>query len=261
MRIGDTHLGVRTNSRSVADLLEALVPAHVIDEPHLVDERGPGPNFSLLVGDDSTHARPIHFLTRSGIGVVRSPTVGRLVRALLHHLSDYVDPTRRDVVRVDAHVLLKGSDAVLVHPGVVTNLHAMERRLNRLGCRLVDVAGADISVRTGELCLEPSRLEIDEGRWRDLLRLHPVAEPEVAIDRPVRHRVRAWLLPVDQIAASVPDTPAGQTLALSTQVSSLSPPPVHLALHAVAAMLRDADLHLVARRHDRAGAEAVLAGI
>jgi hypothetical protein len=83
------------------------------------------------------------------------------VRATITHLDAFHEAPPA-TIRIDSRVLLRDRSAVLVDPLLGYTLERVERRLERLGYTLADVAGAPIDTETLELALWQPRLEVDD---------------------------------------------------------------------------------------------------
>lgn len=255
MAVGDAVLGVRTNSRDIVARIEKLLPDHIHPEP------SPHANYSIVMGDPQRLGDPIHFLTRANIGQLRTSSAGRLLRALLLQLSVFETWRSGETVTVNARVLIRETDAVIVHPGVISNIYTIERRLNRLGYHLLDAVGADIDVSRGELRLDPPRLAIDEEQLHVLYRDCPIQPNEVGVSEPRILPLRAWVLPADQLDATTFESPAATAVSLTRQLRRDRLPDPDVAVAAVHALVERTEIHLTERRNRRKEAEALLASL
>jgi len=137
-------------------------------------------NLTLLVGAHDGRVREFHQLFRGAVVAVRTRSRGRLVRAALAHLDAYgVEPPR--TVRLDGRLLVRDSVAVIVDPALGFALDRAERRLERLGYRVADVAGVPIDRDRLDVKLWPPRLEVDRAALAAFDREYPPEEPEVEL--------------------------------------------------------------------------------
>jgi hypothetical protein len=174
VRVGELIVGVRTNDEETRTLLlGALRPlvASDVDAP---------PNLSLALGEVDGHVRALHFLYRGGLSVVRTDSPGRLLRAALRHLEGFAPPPP-DTIRLNAKLLVRGGDAVLVDSRFGGTVDVLERRIHRLGLHLVDVHAPTLDRATLEVRLEAPRLDVDTDGRGEIDRRHPPARHEVEL--------------------------------------------------------------------------------
>jgi hypothetical protein len=187
--IGSLHIGVRSNTVAVDNLLRKLLAAH------LVEAADAPPNYSLRLADQESAPaglRQLNLLYRSSVTLVRSRHPGRVVGGLLQFLSSHIEPTDLRLLRIRAAAVVGEGGAVMVPwPARATfDLARLERRLGGLGLRLLDAEYATVDPDTCELVVAESLLEVDrsalaeaglvDGAYRD----EPLA--------PGRYPVRAW---------------------------------------------------------------------
>lgn len=187
VRVGDLVLGVRTNDAEMSELLtralRPLVEAGV-DAP---------PNLSLTFGASEGRVRDRHFLYRSGVSVVRSSSRGRVLRGALRYLESYA-PIPSDMTGVNAKLVLRGGDALLVDGRFGVTVDVLERRLPRLGLRVVDVHTPLLDPQNLDIRVEARRLEMDSDGRAEIDRQYPPAPQEVELQN-ARYRLAgivAW---------------------------------------------------------------------
>jgi hypothetical protein len=180
--IGDRIIGVRANDQEMAALLMGAL------RPHLVGDVDAPPNLSLKFGDADRQVRGLHFLYRGSMSVARTDSPGRLLRAALRHLEGFMPPPP-DAAPVNAKLLLRGDDAVLVDARFGGTVDTMERRLHRMGFRLVDVHAPLLDRETLQVTLDAPRLQIDAAGRAEIDRRYPVAPEEVELHE-ARYRLR-----------------------------------------------------------------------
>jgi hypothetical protein len=181
-RVGDRLIGVRTNDAALSSSLRDVLRAHVVPD---VDAP---PNLSLLVGSSDGRRREFHHLYRGSAAVVRARSKGRLVRAALAHLDAY-GATPRGTVRLDGRVLVRDGTAMVVDSLLASTLDRVERRAQRLGYAVVDVAGVPIDEEQRAVALWPPRLDIDHDALTAVNHEDPPEEGEAelaAAQLPVR---------------------------------------------------------------------------
>jgi hypothetical protein len=174
VRVHDLVIGVRTNDDRMNALLAGALGPQVepgVDAP---------PNLSLTFGATDGRVRDFHFLYRRGLSVLRTSSRGRALRGTLRYLESFA-PTPSDRTALNAKLFIRDGDAVLVDTRLGATVDSLERRLHRLGLRLVDVHAPLLDPETLEITLEAPRLELDlEGR-AEIDRLYPPTSQEVEL--------------------------------------------------------------------------------
>jgi hypothetical protein len=196
IRVGDLVVGVRTTDDEMTALLAAALRPHVE-----VDADAP-PNLSLTFGESKGRVRGLHFLYRSGHSVVRTESHGRLLRGAIRHLEGFA-PAPPETMRVNAKLLVRNGDAVLVDGRFGGTVDTIERRLHRLGYRLVDVTTPVLDRETLEIRTEAPRLDADPEGRAEIDRRYPPKPYEVEL-HDARYRVRGLVVAGDP-------TPDGQS--------------------------------------------------
>ena len=79
-------MGLRSNDHEVCGLLRRGLAPHVIEDVEVF------PNLSLYRGDERGGTRELHRLYRRGATIVRTPSVGQLVRAAARALDTFLTP-------------------------------------------------------------------------------------------------------------------------------------------------------------------------
>jgi hypothetical protein len=174
VRVGDLIIGVRTNDDEMTALLVGALG------PHVVPGVDPPPNLSLTFGERDGRVRDLHFLYRSGISVVRTNSTGRLLRAALRHLEGFAPPPA-GATSLNAKLLVRGNDATLVDGRFGGTVDNLERRLHRLGFRLVDVHGPLLDRETLDVRLQAPRLDVGTAGRAEIDRRHPPTRHEVEL--------------------------------------------------------------------------------
>jgi hypothetical protein len=186
VRVGGLIIGVRTNDEAVHDLLLAALRPLVV-----ADVEAP-PNLSLALGEDDGRVRGLHFLYRGGLSVVRTSSRGRLLRAALRHLEGFATPPP-ETTPLNAKLLLRDDDAMLVDDRFGGTVDVLERRLHRMGLHLVDVHAPMLDRDTMEVMLEPPHLDFDADGRAEIDRRHPPASHEVEL-HDARYRLRGLVV-------------------------------------------------------------------
>lgn len=161
--------------------------------PHVEPGVDAPPNLSLTFGEADGRVRGLHFLYRSGGSVVRTDSRGRLLRGAVRHLEGFA-PAPPGTTRVNAKLLVRDGHAVLVDGRFGGIVDVLERRLHRLGYRLVDVHAPLLDRETLEIKLEAPSLELDPYGRAEIDRRYPPTPQEVEL-HDGRYRVRgivAW---------------------------------------------------------------------
>lgn len=178
---------MRTSTQQAGRLLRTALGGYVVDgeAPH---------NYSLyLAAGDEGGIRPLQRLYRGGALEVRSRSAGRVVTALLGHLSWYAREPDEDLPAVQAMAVVRGGRAWLLPLDLRANLEHLEPALNRSGFAVVDELLPVVDPATAELVVREPVLEVDRGALGDLEGLVPAprrAEPQV---RPGRYPLTAWV--------------------------------------------------------------------
>jgi hypothetical protein len=174
IRVGDLVIGVRTNDEEMSALLANAV------RPHVEADLDAPPNLSLTFGESKGRVRDRHFLYRSGQSVVRTMSRGRLLRGALTNLESYA-PIPPDLTPLNAKLLLRDGEAVLVDGRFGATLDVLERRLQRFGVRVVDVPTPLLDRETLEINLDAPRLEMDRDARAEIDRRYPPTPHEVEL--------------------------------------------------------------------------------
>lgn len=149
------------------------------------------PNLSLLVGGDDGRSRELHRLYRRGATVLRTPSLGQLIRASVRQLDTFVAPPD-GLVRLRADLLVGEHGAVLVHDPW-TQLRVPDRRLAALGWARSDGAAPMLDRATGDVVVTLPRFSLDESVAAEVDTQWPVAPGEGRV-APGRYRVHAIVL-------------------------------------------------------------------
>jgi hypothetical protein len=210
VQVGDLYVGLRANDEAIEQRLRDLLAPHVVD-----DVEAP-PNLSLAVGTDDGTRRGVHLLYRSCARELRTPSLGRLLRAVPAQLDGYAPPPR-DRIRLNARALVAADHAVLLDGRCDAQLERAEPRLARAGYRRSDAPFVEIDTATGELVLGPPRVDFAPAAAAALEADDPPGDREVLLDGR-RLPVRSMLV----IDPSTPDRPVPNPAGLLSGLSSLA---------------------------------------
>jgi hypothetical protein len=193
--VGEWALGVRSSTAELDADLRRILAAHRIDFD------APD-NFSALVsrGDHDEQVRGFHFLYRASDPLVRSRTPRRIVRALLHHLSDFAEPSLA-LPKVAAMGFVADGRAVIAPERVRAELTNIETRLNDAGVGVVDAPVLHLDFEGAQLVVPEPALTIDADALADFDRRHPQPAREPAAVAPGRYPIAAWAFTTDAPAA------------------------------------------------------------
>jgi hypothetical protein len=189
--VGPWAVGVRSTSTDTDAALRRILAAH------LLDADAP-PYFSAFVPDappTDGNARPFNFLYRSSDSLVRTRAPGRVVRALLHYLSDLVEPAP-PTLQLRATGLIVGGRAIVAPESLRTSMTLIEARLNRAGMQVIDAPVVHLEPGSGEVVVPEPRLTVDADALAAYERSHPPAggTRELAPVAPGRYPLVAWAL-------------------------------------------------------------------
>jgi hypothetical protein len=229
----DLHIGVRSTSVEVDQVLRAALAAH-----HVEGLDAP-PNYSVQIGGSNGAASGFHFLYRSSTSVIRTRDPHRVVRGLFTHLSSHTDG-QPGTLRVQGVTLVAGDVALLAPPVLRQWPDRLERRLNGRGLRVADTPWAHVDPERAEVVIPEPALDID---WSALDTIDRVVAGPRREDPPVppgRYPRRGWAFPV--AAEHTGRLSRAHAVTLATQlVIGLEPGTMQRALDDLAAVLRVVD--------------------
>jgi hypothetical protein len=148
-------------------------------------------NLSLLHGSQSGQLRVLHRLYRREASVLRTTSLGRLVRTAVRYLDHFVRPPD-GMVRLSANLVVNERGAVLVATGGLDVMPA-ERRLARLGWRRSDGVMPLLDSESLEVVVEPARFSIEDGVAKELGTAWPPEPGESGVE-PGRYPLQAVVL-------------------------------------------------------------------
>jgi hypothetical protein len=180
---GDRIVGLRSNDAEVVALLRGILAPMVVEGVDVY------PNVSLRVGHVRGTTRPRHLLWRRREVVLRTGSLGHLVRAALGALESLL-PVPDGLLALQGGFVVGHGGAVVLHPRAV---RLPSRQLARWGWG--DGGGRPplLDPERGELIVPGTRLVTDLEAVADLDRRFPPSENEVPLPAG-RHRLRAILL-------------------------------------------------------------------
>lgn len=214
VRLGDEVIGVRSNDAALLDIMRnALAPSL---------GRAPAtPRLSLVASPDRGRIPGMYFLYRDDELAFSSASRGRALRATLAHLDGFLPPPP-GTVRLNAHVLVGKSGAVLVSGTFREMLDVAGRRLARAGWQSVDGPAAFVDRADFQAVVIHPRLDLDSAHVATLNAELPPERGERA--RPGRYPVKHLVL-----VGSEPDpvkvaSPAQRVAALLPLLRDLGTP-------------------------------------
>jgi hypothetical protein len=185
--VGEWALGVRSSSVETDAAVRAVLAAH------LVDIEAP-PNFSALMADASGadgHVRAFNFLYRSSDPLVRTRAPGRVLRTLLHYLSDFAEP-ESSTIRLAATGFVVGDRAIVAPDGIRFEMANVETRLDRAGLQVIDAPVLHLEPESGCIVVPEPALTVDRTALADFERRYPPTGREREPVRPGRYPIAVW---------------------------------------------------------------------
>jgi hypothetical protein len=172
VELGELIGGLRSNDAEVVDALRRVLA------PIRVDDLAVFPNLSLSVGEGKGKTRELHRLYRRGFIVLRTPSIGRLVRSALKHLDSFLPPPPGLVPLGD---LVVGDRGAVLGIAPFGRFDLPERRIQRMGWRGTDGAAAFLDPVTLEVVVTEPRLTLDPAALANLDERWPAREGEEAV--------------------------------------------------------------------------------
>lgn len=187
---GEWALGVRSSTVELDASLRRILAAHVGD----VDAPA---NFSALLAAD-TPPRGFNFLYRADEILVRTRTPRRVVRTLLHHLSEFAAPAPDTTApKLAAVGFVAGGRAVVAPERIRTELPNIESRLNARGIAVVDAPVLHVDTRTASIVVPEPALTVDAAALADFERRQPSTARELEPVAAGRYPIAAWAFTTD----------------------------------------------------------------
>jgi hypothetical protein len=159
------------------------------------DRRAPD-NYSIaLAGTPTTKgagaSRSLKLLVQGGTQLVRSRSGGRVLAALLQHLSADLAAPDPSLTRVDATPVVRDGEALLLPPGVADFVNQVQPRLAKAGIAIVDTPHALLDLHARELVVPEPGLVYDAAVI-DELEADVKLGNELPRVRPGRYPLRSW---------------------------------------------------------------------
>lgn len=190
-RLGEYHVGLRSNSKQTEAVLDALFPERV-------DDPAAGHSYSIVLHDPaqrrSSPVSRLNLLVQGGEELVRSRTRGRILRALLARLTDDIvgfDATSGRI-RVRATAATFDGAGVLLPDGLV-RFRGFEPRFARAGITLADTPHPEIDLRTAELVIPELAVEHRPEVLVDYADISSLGSEQPCV-APGRYQLAAWYL-------------------------------------------------------------------
>jgi hypothetical protein len=214
---GQFRAGVRFNSAETETTLDRLFAGARVDAP------GTPESYSVAIYpariDGGT--RHLNLLIRSGLQVVRSRSAGRVLRALVGHLStELYEPSPR-FLHADGLAVVHDGDAFILPSILYRTWPRVQPALNRLGLQIADLARLFVDPVTAELVVEEPHIPYDISVIAEKDR-HSSTHLELPPVNPGRYPLKRWV-----VAAKHPQgllstaTSAALTMELITRVPNL----------------------------------------
>jgi hypothetical protein len=186
-RVGPWALGVRSTRVEFDESLRRVLAAHVLDV-------GAPPNFSVVMADEqaeSRRAQAFNFLYRSTQSVVRTRAPGRVLRALLQHLSDFVEPDG-PTIRIAGTGLVVDGRAIVAPYALRSVMGTLQRRLNVAGMQVIDAPVLHLAPGTSDVLVPEPSLTVDTDALAEFEQRHPAKGREPDAVAPGRYPIMAW---------------------------------------------------------------------
>jgi hypothetical protein len=211
--LADHHVGLRFDDPATAAVLDRLFVGARVDDRRVPD------NYSVALADRTPTGRAgaaqsLKLLVRGGTQLVRSRSGGRVLAALLQHLSADLAESDPSLTRVDATAVLRGGNALLLPPGLVNFVKELQPRFARANLRLVDAPQVLLDLDRGELVVPHPALPHDPAVIDELDAFAKLGREAPRV-RPGRYAIRTWFMvrepeqvgpmsPAVAVTASVP---------------------------------------------------------
>ena len=180
--IGPYVVGVRSSSIELDAQLQQLLARHVVALEGVPYHYSVWLHSSEQAG--GSHPR-LHMLYRGGRPVVRSRSSDRVIAALVEHLDSHLTDARPDLLLIDAVMLVRDVEALVLLGAHHADVARLDRPLQRAGWRVVDRPGVALD-EAGMVVLPQRQLEVDRAVLDEL------ASPANGVV-PGQYRVRGWL--------------------------------------------------------------------
>jgi thiol-disulfide isomerase/thioredoxin len=190
--LGGYHVGLRYDDDETAEQLDRLFPGARVN-----DRRAPD-NYSVaLAGTPTTKgagaARSLKLLVHGSTQLVRSRSGGRVLAALLQHLSADLEPADPTLLQVNATAAVRDGEALLLPPGLGHLAKQLQPRLAKLGIVTVDTPRTLLDLRTRELVV-PAPVVAHDASVIDEADAVAQLGNELPWVRPGRYPIRTWFL-------------------------------------------------------------------
>ena len=173
MQIGDIVVGVRTNDDELYNLLGRVLAPRVVEGVEAF------PNVSLWFGRRAGRVRDFHVLSAGATPVLRTTSVGRLLRAALHLLEGYRPPPA-GLIGCNGWAVVGPNGAVLVTDVFGERFGLTDRELARRSRRLLDVPRPLVDPSTLEVVVPEPALGYDADGLAELDARFPPRRDEAA---------------------------------------------------------------------------------
>ena len=154
-RIGDYHVGVRSNSGAVIEEVASLLASHVVEDPTVPA------NYSIYEpGPTLEGARPMYRVYEGCSRILLTPSLFRAVVATVGELEQFLPEKAlpAGLLRLRAVALIDRDAAVLAPYWLPRRFSALELPLRRRGIRMVSAASVLVDAERGDLLVQSLRL-------------------------------------------------------------------------------------------------------
>jgi hypothetical protein len=189
---GEYHVGLRYDDRDTADVLDRLFPGARVNDRLVPD------NYSVALGGTRTTkgtgtSRSLKLLVRGGTQLVRSRSAGRVLAALLQHLSGDLGSVDPSLVRVSATSVVRDGEALLLPPGLEGFVKQLQPRFAKARIGMVDTPRTLMDVANRELVVPAPTVPHDPSVIAELDMAAKLGS-ELPWVRPGRYPLHAWFL-------------------------------------------------------------------
>jgi hypothetical protein len=190
--LGEYHVGLRFDDDATATVLDRLFVGARVNDRRVPDNYGVALDAGPTTIRDGA-AQPLKLLVRGGTQLVRSRSGGRVLAALLQHLSAELAPHDPSLTRVDATAVLRGDDALLLPPGLVNFVKELQPRFARANLRFVDAPQVLLDLDRAELVIPDPAVPHDPSVIDELDAIAKLGT-EPPRTRPGRYGIRTWFV-------------------------------------------------------------------
>lgn len=191
LEVGDFHLGVRSATPELHEVLRRLFAEQVRD-----GVTAPA-NFSVAVNPPSRTdvGERLHVLFFGSTLLLRTRSPRHLVGALVRLLSGIASPVPDELLAIGAVAVVAGDRAVLLPPLVRSRRHRYEPHLRRASVAMLEDLVVGVDHRDGHLVVAPPVVGVQQRALAELERLAPEPRRRAPVATVGRYRIERWFLP------------------------------------------------------------------